>query len=47
MDAFFDSATRNGTTTNTYFDMVAFADYWNAPVEIVGTDDMPVIAAGD
>ena len=38
MDAFLDLATRHGTATNEYFDMLAFAQHWNAPVTIVPTD---------
>ena len=35
MDAFLDRATGFGTVPNQYFDMLEFAQYWNAPVEIV------------
>lgn len=35
MDAFLNLATRYGTTPNEYFDMLAFAQYWNAPVTVV------------
>jgi hypothetical protein len=35
MDAFLNLATRYGTSPNEYFDMLAFAQYWNAPVTIV------------
>jgi hypothetical protein len=46
MEAFLDAATREGTVDNAYFDMVAFAEYWNAPVEIVG-DAEPVLAVSE
>jgi hypothetical protein len=45
MDAFLDAATSRGTIPNQYFDMLAFAEYWNAPVEMVGSDRAPSIAA--
>jgi hypothetical protein len=35
MEAFLDEATGHGTIPNRYFDMLEFARYWNAPVEIV------------
>ena len=35
MTAFLDAATEQGTRPNQYFDMLAFAEYWNAPVEMV------------
>jgi hypothetical protein len=35
MEAFLDAATEQGTRPNQYFDMLAFAEYWNAPVELV------------
>lgn len=35
MEAFLESATQHGTKPNQYFDMLAFAEYWNAPVERV------------
>jgi hypothetical protein len=35
MEAFLNLATRYGTSPNEYFDMLAFAQYWNAPVTIV------------
>jgi hypothetical protein len=35
MDAFLNLATGYGTASNRYFDMLAFARYWNAPVRIV------------
>jgi hypothetical protein len=44
MTAFLDAATANGATPNQYFDMLAFARYWNAPVEIVPTDPSPILA---
>lgn len=44
MEAFLDAATRFGTTPNQYFDMLAFAKYWNAPVEIVPTMPAPSLA---
>lgn len=34
MSAFLDKATGVGSGGNTYFDMLAFAQYWNAPVEM-------------
>lgn len=34
MSAFLDEATHTGSNENTYFDMLAFAQYWNAPVEM-------------
>ena len=40
MDAFIDAATARGATPNQYFDMLAFARYWNAPVQpMPGTPD--------
>jgi hypothetical protein len=39
MDAFLNQSTQYGTRPNQYFDMLAFARYWNAPVEIV--PDLP------
>lgn len=35
MEAFLDRATGFGTVPNQCFDMLEFAQYWNAPVEIV------------
>jgi len=35
MSAFLDEAARAGRDGNDYFDMLAFAKYWNAPVEMV------------
>ena len=34
MSAFLNEATGVGRDQNTYFDMLAFAQYWNAPVEM-------------
>jgi len=45
LDAFLEAATARGTIPNQYFDMLAFADYWNAPVEMVRSDGEPSIAA--
>ena len=39
MDAFLNLATRYGTETNEYFDMLAFAQYWNAPVTVLSFED--------
>ena len=44
MEAFLAEATDHGTKPNQYFDMVKFADYWNAPVEIVTPAARPVLA---
>lgn len=33
MTDFLDTATQSGTIPNRYFDMLQFAQYWNAPVE--------------
>jgi hypothetical protein len=44
MAAFLDEATDHGTKPNQYFDMVKFADYWNAPVEIVTPAARPALA---
>ncbi len=44
MEAFLDEATAHGTKPNQYFDMVKFADYWNAPVEIVAPAKRPALA---
>lgn len=44
MDAFLDKATATGTVANQYFDMLEFAQYWNAPVEVVPPDPAPVLA---
>jgi len=44
MEAFLDAATQFGTRPNQYFDMLAFADYWNAPVEIVPANPAPTLA---
>lgn len=44
MDAFLGAATAEGTVTNQYFDMLAFAQYWNAPVRIMPEDAGPVLA---
>ena len=44
MEAFLDAATQSGTKPNQYFDMLAFAQYWNAPVEIVPTGSAPSLA---
>lgn len=44
MDAFLDKATASGTVANTYFDMLEFAQYWNAPVEIVPPEPQSVVA---
>jgi hypothetical protein len=41
MDAFLNLATRYGTSPNEYFDMLAFAQYWNAPVTIVAPAAVP------
>ncbi|KQW77162.1 hypothetical protein ASC89_18345 [Devosia sp. Root413D1] len=45
MEAFLDKATAAGTVANQYFDMLAFAEYWNAPVEIVPAEPESVRAA--
>ena len=45
MEAFLDKATATGTVANQYFDMLAFAEYWNAPVEIVPAEPEAVRAA--
>ena len=42
MGAFLNLATGHGSAPNQYFDMLAFAQYWNAPVEIV-----PIGLAGE
>jgi hypothetical protein len=34
MDAFLTAATNDGQVANRYFDMLQFATYWNAPVQI-------------
>jgi hypothetical protein len=48
MEAFLDRATRFGTVPNQYFDMLEFAQYWNAPVEIIGPNGAkPVLATTD
>lgn len=44
MDAFLAAATAEGTVANQYFDMLAFAQYWNAPVKIVTDSAVPVLA---
>jgi hypothetical protein len=45
MDAFLDRATGFGAVPNQYFDMLKFAQYWNAPVEIIRSGDAkPVLA---
>jgi hypothetical protein len=44
MKAFLDAATDFETTPNQSFDMLAFAQYWNAPVEIVSTGPEPSLA---
>lgn len=44
MEAFLDAATQFGTKPNQYFDMLAFAQYWNAPVEMVPTSPEPSLA---
>lgn len=44
LEAFLDSATDKGTTPNRYFDMLEFAEYWNAPVEIVDPEPIAVTA---
>jgi hypothetical protein len=41
MDAFLNLATRYGTSPNEYFDMLAFARYWNAPVTVVAPAAIP------
>ena len=47
MDAFIDTATARGATPNQYFDMLAFARYWNAPVQLMpGTPDA-ILAVDD
>lgn len=43
MEAFLAEATARGTTPNRYFDMLAFARYWNAPVELVKA--RPIVAS--
>lgn len=43
MTAFMAEATRGGVP-NRYFDMLAFAQYWNAPVEIMPAARAPVVA---
>ena len=45
MEAFLDEATRHGTIPNRYFDMLAFAQHWNAPVEIVPMNPAPHVAS--
>lgn len=45
MEAFLDESTRYGTIPNQYFDMLAFAQHWNAPVEIVPIDPAPHVAS--
>jgi hypothetical protein len=48
MEAFLDRATQFGTVPNQYFDMLEFAQYWNAPVEIIQSDDAdPILAAAE
>jgi len=44
MKAFLESATQHGTKPNQYFDMLAFAEYWNAPVEHVPSMAQPTLA---
>lgn len=44
MEAFLDKATGTGTVANQYFDMLEFAQYWNAPVEIVPAEPESVLA---
>ena len=44
MEAFLDKATATGTVANQYFDMLEFAQYWNAPVEIVPPEPESVLA---
>lgn len=44
MDAFLDKATATGTVANQYFDMLEFAQYWNAPVEIIPPEPDSVLA---
>jgi len=42
LSAFLAEATDGGSKPNRYFDMLAFAEYWNAPVEIVERKAAPV-----
>lgn len=44
MEAFLDAATQFGTRPNQYFDMLAFAKSWNAPVELVPVITAPIVA---
>src|SRR5690606_35599873 len=44
MDAFLAAATAEGAVANQYFDMLVFAQYWNAPVKIVTDSAVPVLA---
>lgn len=46
MEAFLDTATDNGAMPNRYFDMLEFAEYWNAPVEIVPAGPRPMLVRG-
>lgn len=45
MEAFLDQAAPGGKVENAYFDMLDFAEYWNAPVEIVPPEPAPVFAS--
>ncbi len=46
MDAFLDKAAPGSKMQNAYFDMLDFAKYWNAPVEIVPPGDpKPIVAS--
>jgi len=47
MEAFLDKAAPGGKLANAYFDMLDFAEYWNAPVEIVTPEAAPILASGD